>query len=233
MPPKAFLFDVFGTTVDWRTGVATETDKWFAGKQIDLDPFDFADQWRGKYQPAMERIRTGNRGYVALDVLHRENLQELLADLGISDQFSEDETAQFSRAWEKLPAWPDTVSGLKRLRSRAIIAPCSNGSIALMTHLARFAELPWDCILGAEIAQDYKPKPAAYLKSVAALQLAPSQVAMVAAHNDDLIAARACGLQTVFIPRPNEHGANQTSDLHATSKWSYIVDSFEELSGLI
>lgn len=230
--PKAFIFDVFGTVVDWRAGVVTETRNWFDKKGITFDPFEFADGWRDKYQPAMERIRSGNRGYVALDTLHRENLDKLIADCELSGYFDEEERREFNHAWEKLPPWPDSVPGLSKLKQSAIVAPCSNGSIALMTRLAKFGGLPWDCILGAEIANNYKPHPDAYLKSVAALGLNPNEVVMVAAHNSDLVAARNAGLLTAFIPRVNEHGTDQDTDLGPTEDWDYIIDSIEEISSV-
>ncbi|MEM7213936.1 MAG: haloacid dehalogenase type II [Pseudomonadota bacterium] len=229
---KAYIFDVFGTIVDWRTGVANEAERFFMTRDIEIDSADFADRWRGKYQPAMERIRSGNRGYVALDTLHLENLDELLLEMGIESEISNSDKLILNRAWEKLPPWPDSVPGLNALKKKAIIAPCSNGSIALMTRLAKFGNLPWDCIVGAEIANNYKPHPDAYIKSVAALGLKPQEVMMVAAHNDDLLAARKNGLKTAFIPRPSEHGEGQTTDLKATEQWGYTIDSIGELSRL-
>lgn len=228
--PQAFVFDVFGTIVDWRTGVASVVEEAFRSRNIDFSAVEFADAWRGKYQPAMQRIRSGNRGYVPLDILHRENLEELLAETGLSQQFSGSGIAELNRAWEKLPPWPDSVAGLQKIRQKAIIAPCSNGSIALMTRLARFGSLPWDCIVGAEIAKTYKPQPDAYLKSVSALGLQPDEVVMVAAHNNDLVAARACGLKTAFIPRPTEFGPNQRIDLVATGDWDYIIEKIGDLA---
>ncbi len=228
--PEAFIFDVFGTIVDWRNGVATETRKWFDAKDISLDAHEFADRWRAKYQPAMERIRSGNRGYVPLDTLHRENLDELLEDTGLGSLFDDAQRAAFNCAWEKLPPWPDSAAGLEAIKQSAIIAPCSNGSIALMTRLAKFGNLPWDCILGAEVAGNYKPHPDAYLKSVAALGLKPSDVVMVAAHNNDLSAARDVGLMTAFIPRLQEHGMDQAVDLSPSQDWDYLIEKIEELS---
>ena len=218
---RALIFDVFGTCVDWRTSVAREV----AGQLAGVDPLDFADAWRGEYQPAMERIRAGGRGYVALDDLHLENLQKVCADFGVTCP----DPAKLNRAWEKLDPWPDVVPGLTALKRHAIIAPCSNGSIALMTRLARHAGLPWDCILGADIARDYKPKPQVYLSACAALRLDPAQVMMVAAHNDDLHAARAAGLKTGFIARPTEHGPGQTSDLAADGPWDIVATDFNAL----
>lgn len=230
--PKAFLFDVFGTIVDWRSGVAHVSQKFFDAKNLDENPHSFADAWRAKYQPAMEKIRSGNRGYFPLDILHRENLDELLLQLGLADTFSEEEKQDLNRAWEQLPPWTDCVDGLKAIKQNAIIAPCSNGSIALMTRLAKFGSLPWDCIVGAEIAQNYKPHPDAYLKSVSALGLKPQEVMMVAAHNSDLVAAQESGLLTAFIARPTEHGAGQTVDLEPSQDWNVVITKIGELSTL-
>lgn len=230
--PKAFLFDVFGTIVDWRSGVANVSQKFFDDKNLDENPHSFADAWRGKYQPAMEKIRTGNRGYFPLDILHRENLDELLEQLNLAHVFNEVEKQELNRAWEQLPPWADSVQGLSAIKQKSIIAPCSNGSIALMTRLAKFGALPWDCIVGAEIAQNYKPHPDAYLKSVAALGLQPQEVMMVAAHNSDLVAAKECGLQTAFIPRPTEYGAGQTIDLEPTGEWNVVISEIGDLANL-
>ncbi len=231
--PAAFLFDVFGTVVDWRTGVANYAKPIFDAKQIAFDPYHFADLWRGEYQPSMEKIRAGNRGYVPLDRLHLENLETVLQQTSLINHFDEQERAELNRAWEHLPPWPDAVSGLQAIRQKAIIAPCSNGSIALMTRIARYGGLPWDCILGAEIAQNYKPHPETYLRSVSALGLVPEQVVMVAAHNDDLRAARTCGLQTAFIVRNTEYGTDQASDLKPEDDWDYIVEKIGEIATLI
>lgn len=231
--PKALVFDVFGTCVDWRTGVATEAARWFAKLGLETDSLEFADAWRAQYQPAMERIRTGSRGYIDLDDLHRENLDRVLDDFGISERFDDQARDQLNHAWEKLPAWPDVVSGLTSIRERAIIGSCSNGSIALMTRLARFSGLPWDCILGAPIARDYKPKPDVYLASCRALRLDPAEVMMVAAHNGDLAAANDCGLQTAFVCRPNEHGPHGTLDMEPTGPWSVVASDFDNLAEIL
>jgi len=228
--PKAYLFDVFGTIVDWRNGVANVSQRFFDEKNLDENPHSFADAWRAKYQPAMEKIRSGNRGYFPLDILHRENLDELLAQLDLSGVFNEEEKQDLNRAWEQLPPWADCVSGLTAIKQDAIIAPCSNGSIALMTRLAKFGSLPWDCIVGAEVAKNYKPHPEAYLKSVAALDLKPNEVMMVAAHNSDLVAARECGLLTGFIARPSEYGTGQTIDLEPTEDWDVVIAEIGQLA---
>lgn len=228
-PPEALIFDVFGTLVDWRGGVARAVATAFAARGLGVDAEGFADAWRAEYQPAMERVRTGGRGYVALDDLHRENLVRILSVRGV-DAFRPAEITQLARAWERLDPWPDVRPGLKVLKSRAIIAPCSNGSIALMTRLARHAGLVWDCVLGADIARDYKPKPVVYRAACDALRLPPRAVMMVAAHNDDLAAARAAGLRTGFIARPYEHGTGQRSDLGPEAEWDFVVDDLRDLA---
>ncbi|MCB1385456.1 MAG: haloacid dehalogenase type II [Nitratireductor sp.] len=228
--PKAFLFDVFGTVVDWRSGVAFYAERIFAAKGIDFDSAQFADRWRGQYQPAMQRIRDGKRGYVVLDTLHRENLDLLLAETGLEDRFDDDERDELTQAWECLPPWPDSVEGLRKFRELGFIAPCSNGSIRLMIRLARFATLPWDTILGADIAGNYKPQPEVYRKSCSAIGLQPGEVMMIAAHNEDLAAARDVGLMTGFLPRATEHGPGQDADLEATGDWDVIGHSIGDLA---
>ncbi|MEM7524843.1 MAG: haloacid dehalogenase type II [Pseudomonadota bacterium] len=229
MTIKAAIFDVFGTVVDWRSGVAAVMAEAFAAKDVGHDALAFADAWRGEYQPAMERIRSGGRGYVPLDDLHRENLDRALAARGLDDLFDDAERARLSRAWEALPPWPDSVAGLTAIKALMPIATCSNGSIALMTALARFGRLPWDCILGAEIAKSYKPKPVVYHASCEALRLRRDEVLMVAAHNDDLHAARKAGLRTAFIARPNEKGPGRGETAPA-SDWDYVAADLRDLS---
>lgn len=218
----ALIFDVFGTCVDWRTSVARDV----AAALPDVDALAFADAWRGEYDPAMARIREGGRGYVPLDDLHRENLDRVSARFGVTAP----DPDELNRSWERLDPWPDVVAGLQALKAVRIIAPCSNGSIALMTRLAKWGGLPWDCILGAELAQDYKPKPEVYLACCTALRLPPERVMMVAAHNGDLHAAQATGLRTAFIPRPTEQGPGQTIDLAPEADWDVVAADFRDLA---
>lgn len=222
---QALIFDVFGTCVDWRTSVARVV----AQHVPNVDPLAFATAWRAEYDPAMARIREGNRGYVPLDDLHFENLLRVAQDFNVKLNDAE----ALNHAWEKLDPWPDVHNGLNAIQQKAIIAPCSNGSIALMTRLARYANLPWDCILGAEIARNYKPHPSVYLASAAALRLPPDEVVMVAAHNGDLHAARAAGLKTAFVPRPDEHGPYQTSDLKPDADWDFIAQDVMDLAKML
>jgi 2-haloacid dehalogenase len=213
MDIRACLFDVFGTVVDWRTSVSRDLAAFGKQKGISgIDWLEFAVEWRKLYQPSMEEVRSGARAFTILDVLHRESLDKLIARYRITG-LSEADIEHMNRAWHRLDPWPDVVEGLKRLKTKFIIAPCSNGNIALMVNLAKRAGLPWDCILGAETARAYKPMPDAYLRSCAQLGLAPGSVMMVAAHNSDLKAAKAQGMKTAFVARPTEHGPGQTTDL--------------------
>ncbi len=227
-------FDVFGTVVDWRAGVARAAAPFLERHGLGLDPFDFANAWRALYQPSMEKVRSGERPWVRLDVLQRENLEQLLAAHGVAmDGIPAEELADLTRAWERLDPWPDAVEGLSRLKRRFAIAPISNGHIAGMLQLARFGGLPWDAILGAEISRSYKPQPATYLKSLEAAGFAPAQSAMVAAHNGDLRAARALGMRTLFVRRPQEYGPGQDTDLQAEENWDVVAESLAEVADIL
>jgi len=199
------VFDVFGTLVDWRGSIARESQAVLAPRGVTIDWLAFADAWRGQYQPAMEEVRTGQIPFSKLDVLHRRNLEVVLKEFKIRD-LDEAAKAHLNLAWHRLDAWPDVAPGLQRLRERYRLAPCSNGNISLMVNLARRNGLPWDAILGAEIARDYKPKAIVYQSAAAAFDLNPAEVLMVAAHSNDLAAAASAGLRTAHIARPDEKG---------------------------
>jgi 2-haloacid dehalogenase len=198
---RALFFDVFGTLVDWRGSIAREVRR----LELGVDGEAFADAWRDEYQPAMEGIRAGGRGYVRLDVLHRENLDRILPRFGL-EAMPEAERAALNLVWHRLDAWPDVPAALRRLRAKYRLAPMSNGNIALMVDMARHNGFHWDAVLGAELARDYKPKPEVYLAGCAAFDLRPEDCMMVAAHSSDLAAAAVLGLKTAHIARPDEHG---------------------------
>ena len=227
---QALLFDVFGTVVDWRSSLIEDMRRFGAERNIDADWAAFADDWRGLYQPAMEDVRSGRRPWTILDVLHRESLDKLAARYGLAG-LSEPDICHINSMWHRLKPWPDTVAGLTRLKSRYIIGTLSNGNVGLLTRMAKHGGLPWDVILGAETARAYKPLPQAYLASAELLNLAPSQVMLVAAHNGDLAAAAACGLRTAFVARPTEYGPHQKRDFKADQDWDVVTDSFINLAG--
>lgn len=206
---RALLFDVFGTLVDWHGSIAREAQRILQPLGIERDWGAFAIAWRAQYQPAMEAVRSGAVPFCKLDALHRRNLDVVLREAGLDARVDEATRGQLNLAWHRLDAWPDVASGVARLRRRFLVAPCSNGNVSLMADLARHNGLHWDAILGAEIARDYKPRPAVYLASVAAFDCAPHQAMMVAAHSSDLAAAAACGLRTAHVARPDEHGPGQ------------------------
>lgn len=223
---KALFFDVFGTVVDWRNSIASEINYFSDQRGLSLDGQAFALAWRRRYVPAMARIRSGGRGFIDLDTLHRENLVEVLDEFGVSG-LSDDDIEHLNLAWHRLNPWSDSVPGLTRLKSKFILATMSNGNVRLMVDMAKHGGLPWDMILGAEIAQSYKPDPETYLAGCRMLRLAPEECMMVAAHNGDLVAARALGLKTAFIARPTEYGPEQTVDFEAEHDFDVIAESME------
>lgn len=205
MAIKALIFDVFGTLVDWRTSIAKASEHHLAPLGLQTAWLEFADAWRREYDPAMEKIRSGQRGFCRLDELHRGNLDLILERWGWN-QVDESTRQSLNKAWHRLQAWPEVAEGMKLLRQQFLLAPCSNGHIALMVQLARHNHWHWDAILGAEIAQDYKPQARVYQAAAEALGLEYAETMMVAAHSSDLEAAARAGLKTAFIARPDEHG---------------------------
>ena len=229
---KAVTFDVFGTVVDWRTSIAREVESLAVKKKFAVDGQRFADAWRELYQPSMTKVRDGKVPWTVLDDLHRTNLLQVLETFGI-DQLAEEEIEHLNRAWHRLDPWPDAVAGLQRLKQHYIIGTLSNGNVALIVNMAKFSELPWDVVLGAEIARHYKPQPEAYLRSAEILGLEPKECMLVAAHNGDLAAAGRCGFQTAFVPRPKEYGPEQTTDLVAEYDCDVVAGDFIELAQIL
>ncbi|MBS1089751.1 haloacid dehalogenase type II [Gluconobacter kondonii] len=228
--PVGFLgFDTFGTVVDWRNGVAREAEPFLKRHRMAVDPLDFADQWRALYEPSMEKVRSGERNWVKLDILHRENLEKVLENNGVDlDSIVDAELRDLNTAWHRLDPWPDAIEGLTRLKRKFPIGPLSNGNISAMLALARFGGLPWDVIVGAELSKSYKPQSETYLKTAEAVGFPPQQVALVAAHNSDLAAARAVGFRTVFVRRPYEHGPLQQTDVRAEDNWDLCVETLTQ-----
>jgi len=205
---QVLAFDIFGTVVDWHGSILREVQSLYPA----VDANAFALAWRAGYQPAMTRVRSGELGWTRIDELHRLILDGLLSKFGLS-HLSEAERLHLNRVWHRLDAWPDSVAGLQRLKSKFTICSMSNGNLGLLTNMAKRAGLPWDCVLSAEVFRAYKPDPAAYLGVAQVFDLQPHQVMLCAAHHDDLVGARACGLRTAYIERPLEFGALQPKDV--------------------
>lgn len=222
---KAMVFDVFGTVVDWRTSVAAEVAAAARAVGVATDGFALADAWRGAYAPSMDRVRRGAMAWANIDALHRASLDALLPAHGLA-ALEEGARADLTLAWHRLHPWPDSVAGLARLKRRLVIGTLSNGNVALLVNMAKFAALPWDVVLSAELFRHYKPDPETYDGAAALLGLAPGQVMLVAAHNADLRAARARGLATGFVPRPTEYGPAQSKDLRAEEAWDVVAPDF-------
>ena len=227
---KALVFDVFGTVVDWRTSVAREGEALTRRKGIThVDWQEFADDWRAGYRPSIDRVRRGELPWTRIDNLHRMILDELLVKYNIKS-LTEDEKRDFNKAWHRLDPWPDSLPGIDRLKQHYIIATLSNGNVALLTNMAKYAGLPWDCILSAELIHHYKPDPEIYLMAADMLDLAPSEVMLTAAHKNDLKAARAQGLMTAFVPRPLEHGPNRETDTSSEEWIDVFANDIEDLA---
>ncbi len=226
---KALTFDVFGTVTDWRSTIIHEGATWGAQKGMAIDWARFADDWRGGYEPAMHRVRTGQLPWLNIDSIHRLILEELLVKYKITG-LSEAEKEHWNRVWHRLELWPDVKRGVERLRQHFVVAPLSNGNIALLTNMAKHADLRWDCILSAELAHHYKPDPEVYRTAAELLGLAPHQVLMVAAHNHDLKGAQAVGFHTAFVHRPTEYGPQQTTDLTPDPSFDLVARDFNDLA---
>ena len=229
MAVKALLFDVFGTVVDWRTSLIEEFSQAAALRALEVDWPGFVDAWRGAYAPSMDRVRRGDMPWTNLDALHRASLEELAPRFGLVG-LDEPTLDWINHGWHRLLPWPDSVAGLTRLKSRFIIGPLSNGNVALLVDMAKFAGLNWDVICATELFGHYKPDPETYLGAARLLGLAPGELMLAAAHNNDLAAARACGLATAFFPRPTEYGPRQVRDFAADSDWDVVALSIEDLA---
>ncbi|HEV3139990.1 MAG TPA: haloacid dehalogenase type II [Vicinamibacterales bacterium] len=225
---KALVFDTFGTVVDYRGSIIAEGEALGRAKKLNVDWPKFADAWRSGYAPAMNRVRSGELPWTRLDDLHRMVLDTLLADYRITG-LSAAEIDRLNRVWHRLKPWPDAVPGLTRLKKKFIIAPLSNGNVSLMTEMAKFAGLPWDVILGAELARHYKPDKEVYLTAASLLDLQPAQMMMVAAHQGDLRAARALGFKTAFVPRPKE-GPNGERNNSPDPDCDVVAEDFNQLA---
>jgi 2-haloacid dehalogenase len=226
---QALVFDVFGTVVDWRSSVIAEGRRLGRAKHLDVDWAAFADAWRAGYRPAMARVRAGKLGWTSIDALHRMILDKLLERFSIRG-LRKSEIDHLNRVWHRLKPWADARAGLRRLKRDYVIATLSNGNVALLTNMAKFSGLPWDCILSAELFQHYKPDPEAYLGAARLLGLEPQEVMMVAAHKDDLRAARACGLRTGFVVRPLEYGLGSRVDRRPERGFDVNARDFNDLA---
>ena len=216
---KVLAFDIFGTVVDWHSSIVQEVER----LALNIDANQFALDWRAGYRPAMDQVLSGQQPWTSIDDIHHLILDELLVKYQIST-LSEAQKNDLNFIWHRLNPWPDTVAALNQLKQDYIICTLSNGNIRLLVDLAKYAKLPWDTIFSAENFKAYKPSPKTYLGVADLLNVAPRQVMMVATHQDDLAAARGCGLRTAYIERAFEYGAAQLKDsspcidnnLHAT-----------------
>lgn len=227
--PRALAFDVFGTVVDWRTSVIRELTSFGESHGLEQDWAQFADDWRAGYPTAMDRVRTGDLPWLKIDALHRLILDDLLERAGI-DSIPEPEVDELNRAWHRLDPWPDSVAGLTLLKRSVTITTLSNGNVSLLTNMAKRAGLPWDCVISAELFHHYKPDPEAYLGCADLLDVAPSELALVAAHPSDLRAARDAGLMTAYVARPLERGPGRRPPKVQDGEFDLVADDFVDLA---
>ena len=225
---KALIFDVFGTVVDWRGSLIREGEELGRRKNLDVDWAAFADEWRGRYAPSMDRVRRGEIPWTNLDALHRASLEELLEEFD-AEGLTEEERDHFNKVWHRLDPWTDSVAGLARLKERYIISTFSNGNVALLTKMAKRASLPWDLILSAELVRHYKPDPETYLMAPNLLGLHPEEVMLVAAHPSDLRSAQTHGLRTAYVLRPLEWGPQGEAE-EPDPSFELVVEDLIELS---
>ncbi len=225
---KLLVFDVFGTVVDWRSSVIAEGEQLGKAKGLSADWAAFTDTWRAAYAPSMDKVRKGDLPWTKLDDLHRMSLDELLHRFKI-EGLTEEEKDHFNRVWHRLKPWPDSVEGLARLRKRHLIAPLSNGNLALLTDMAKHVGLPWDCILSAELVRHYKPDAEVYRSAYEFFNLKPGEVMMVAAHPGDLLVPKKLGMKTAYVHRPKEHRGPEPK-LPPTGTFDFVVKDFLELA---
>ena len=227
--PVAIVFDTFGTVVDWRGSLIADLSAYGAQRGISADWTALVDAWRASYHPSMDRVRKGEQPWTKLDGLHRASLDTLVAQFGIKG-LTEADLRHINLGWHRLHGWPDSVRGLTRLKTKFIIGPLSNGNVALLTNMAKFAGLPWDTVFGSDLFRHFKPDPETYLGVAELLCVEPGQVMMAAAHNGDLGSARKCGLMTAFFPRPSEYGPHQKRDFKAEQDWDVVAKDIEDLA---
>jgi 2-haloacid dehalogenase len=226
---KALVFDVFGTVVDWHGSVAREVRELARQKGLRVNAVKFAKAWRAGYRPAMDRVRNGEAPFQKIDAIHRAILEDVLRLFKVS-ALTEDEKTHLNLVWHRLKPWPDTVRGLKRLKSKRIIATLSNGNTSLLVNMAKRGGLAWDCVFSSDTFKHFKPDPEMYLGAADMLGLQPEEVMMVAAHKADLRAAAKCGLKTAFVKRPHEHGRNNNPDLASEPDFTINAESFLDLA---
>ena len=226
---RALVFDVFGTVVDWRTSISRQAAEFGSKHGVEADWNQFADDWRAGYGAGMAKVNAGEDEWKIVDQIHRERLYVLLGQYEFPT-IDEDELVEFNKSWHRLDGWPDSTSGLTRLKSKFTIASLSNGNVALLTNMAKYANLPWDAVLSAELTSKYKPHPRAYQRTAELLGLEHSQVMLVAAHNNDLRGAIDAGLRAALVTRPDEFGDSKQPDLEPEPDFDYFAKDFNDLA---
>ncbi len=224
------VFDTFGTVVDWRSSVIAEVEELAREKGWSLDAAEFAEAWRANYGPSRNRVRTGELPWTKLDDLHRMTLDDLLVRYRL-EGLTEEEKVHLNKVWHRLHPWPDASEGLRRLKARYVLSPMSNGNVALLTNMAKFGDLAWDCVLGSDVVRHYKPDREMYMMPSEFFDIPPSAVMLVAAHTGDLEAAQGYGLRTAFVHRPLERGPDRPPvPMPEEGRFDFLATSFVDLA---
>ena len=226
LPAKILAFDVFGTVVDWHSSIVREINQ--LGLK-NIDPAKFARRWRQGYAPSMAKVTSGEWPWMILDDLHLKILRNVLKEFDVVD-LSDEQILHLNRCWHRLTPWPDSSEGLYLLKQNYTICTLSNGNMGLLSNMAKAGNLPWDCILSSEVFRQYKPHRDVYLGAAKIFDVNPNEVMLVAAHQNDLVAARECGLQTAYIERPFEFGVDQEKDVSPCSKNDIHASNFIDLA---
>ncbi|WQF88957.1 Putative HAD hydrolase, subfamily IA, HAD superfamily [Colletotrichum destructivum] len=239
---KALTFDVFGTVVDWRTSVVEELASRaraklsstqspppaLAAEERDglavADWGRFAQEWRDSYKRFTLGYVAGETPWKDVDAHHRESLAALLRAWGLGGVYGDEEVQEMSLVWHRLRPWADSAPGLRRLGAKFVTSTLSNGNRALLRDLDSSGGLGFGRLLSSEDWEAYKPSPKVYDGAVAALLGEGGrarEVAMVAAHLGDLMAAKGRGMRTVYVERPGEED------------WERGGEAFEDARGWV
>jgi 2-haloacid dehalogenase len=230
---RALLFDTVGTLLDWRGGLIAQLQTWGAARDIAADWPALVDAWRLDFVLSIAKVRSGERKWADQDELQRESMVRLAPEFGVA-RLHNDALNELVRMWHELPPWPDAVTGVDKLRSHYIVAPLSNGHVAMLVQLAKAAGITWDAVMGADIFRHYKPDPQTYLGAAAFLGCEPAEVMLVASHPSDLDGAARCGLRTCYVSRPLEYGPGRIVEPTPTAgDFDLMVGDLLELAGVM
>ena len=223
---KALTFDTGGTILDWHAGISGAFAAAGARHGLNADWHDVTNEYRRR---SLKCIVGQVRPAFNFDDVHRRVLDEVIAHFKL-EALTANDREEIWRTWHALEAWPDFPAALARLRRKYIVASFTLLTASLVIAVSRKNGLEWDAIISCEMIGHYKTRPEAYHTAANWLQLDPSAILMVACHNFDLNAARACGYKSAFVRRPTEWGPAGPPDPTPNPAHDIIVDDFQALT---